>query len=309
MSNEDLYKVLGVDRNAEEAEIKKAYRKLARELHPDRNKGNPKAEERFKKVSAAYAVLGDKEKKKLYDQYGPDGLRDGFDPEMWKRYSGYGSRGASAYTNTGEDFGGFSGFGGMEDIFETLFGNARRAHRARAASWDMGGQEKAPDIKSKIKIELLDAVLGRELQIVVPVEGERRKLKVKIPKGIEEGQSIRLKGQGAKRGGSSGDMILEVSIAEDTQYTRNNMDLEKEERVKFSTAYLGGTVEVETPWGNGKVKVPERTNGGKKIRIKGHGVRKGERRGDLYVKIVVEVPSESSKEMKEAVERLKELGA
>ena len=211
MKSEDLYTILGVAKDAPAVEIKKVYRKLARELHPDRNKGNKEAEERFKKVSAAYAVLGNAEKRKLYDKYGIDGLRDGFDPKMWERAQGFGGRGAGRARQQGEpvDFGGFTGFGGMEDIFETLFGrNAYQRGQARRHEWDMSVPARGPDVKSQMEVELLDAVLGRELQIVVPIEGERHNLKVKLPRGIESGKSIRLKGQGGRGAGDPGDLIV-----------------------------------------------------------------------------------------------------
>jgi molecular chaperone DnaJ len=148
MAKDDLYEILGVSRGASETEIKKAYRKLARELHPDRNKNNKQAEERFKKVSAAYAVLGNKEKRKLYDQFGVDGLRDGFDPQKWRQYGG-GFTGewppsGRGYQSQNFDFGGFSGFGALEDIFESLFGGGprgRAAGRAGARNWGFGQQE------------------------------------------------------------------------------------------------------------------------------------------------------------------------
>ena len=169
MSNEDLYAVLGVSRSASKEEIKKAYRKLARELHPDRNQENKSAEERFKKVSAAYAVLGDEEKRKMYDQYGIDGLRDGFDPNMWKRYGGYADRGSGGRVETnfggGFDFGGFQGFGAMEDIFESLFGKrgGRGRRKAENTAWGGGIPEKGAQVRSVLEIELMDAILGREL--------------------------------------------------------------------------------------------------------------------------------------------------
>ena len=131
MSQEDFYNILGVQKGASKDDIKKAYRKLARKLHPDRNKDDKVAEERFKKVSAAYAVLGDQEKRKMYDQFGIDGLRDGFDQNAWRQYGGgfTNSRNSGAGNSGGFggfDFGGFEGFGAMEDIFENLFGGQRR---------------------------------------------------------------------------------------------------------------------------------------------------------------------------------------
>ena len=297
--NEDFYKVLGVSRSASKEEIKKAYRKLARELHPDRNKEDRNAEEKFKKVSAAYAVLGDEEKRKLYDKYGVDGLRDGFDPNMWSQYGG-GVSGKKGNANQGSfDFGGFEGFGAMEDIFESLFGQKRR--RQHSTTWNR--KEKGPKVKSTLEVELMDVVLGRELQVIVPIEGERRNLKVKIPQGIEDGKSIRLKEQGArsKTGGDNGDLHLEIRIKRDKIYERNGNDLYKKEMFTLGEVYHGVIKEIETPWGRVKINVPKGTQGGSKLRLKGKGVKKGKEAGDLYVNVAIMVPKGISKETEEAV--------
>jgi curved DNA-binding protein len=312
MLKEDLYGILGVEKGAAEGEIKKAYRKLARELHPDRTKGNKVAEERFKKVSAAYAVLGNAEKRKLYDKYGIDGLRDGFDPAVWERAQGFG-RGGGGRSEYGQqervDFGGFTGFGGMEDIFETLFGNASYGGRgARRGSGGWGGEadQKAYETRSHMEVDLLDAVLGRELAIVVPIEGERKSLKVKLPQGIESGQSIRLRGQGghAGRRGARADLIIEIEIKENEVYTRKGMDLIKREDVTVGNAFFGGPLSVETPWGKGKVNVPAGTRGGRRLRIRRHGVRAGEVAGDLYVQINIVLPENRDATTEEAVREL-----
>lgn len=317
MANEDLYGVLGVSRGADEKEIKKAYRRLARELHPDHTKGDKAAEERFKKVSAAYAVLGDREKRKLYDQYGIDGLRDGFDPEMWRRYGGgFGGRPGTGARPQGVefDFGGFSGFGSLEDVFESLFGGSgfgrRGAVRGRGASpFDI----RAPgaQVQSVIEVDLLDAVLGRELQIAVPIGPEQRKLKVKVPRGIEDGQSMRLKGQGAKspEGGPAGDLLLEIRIRDHPRYRRTGMDLEVREVITVGQAYRGTSLPVETPWGKVKVTVPAGTQGGQRLRVKGHGVRKGRggESGDLYVQLSIRIPTQQGPEVEEAIEKLEQM--
>jgi len=309
MLTEDLYRILGVEKSATEGEIKKVYRKLARELHPDRNKGNKEAEERFKKVSAAYAVLGKPEKRKLYDKYGVDGLRDGFDPAVWERAQGFGRRPGGG---SGEpvDFGGFSGFGGMEDIFETLFGGAARGGRGtRRVQWGGDPRGTAVETRSHMEVDLLDAVLGRDLQIVVPIDGERRSLKVTLPKGIESGQSIRLRGQGGSAGrrGVRGDLIIEIQVKENDIYARKGMNLIKREDVTAGHAFFGGPLSVETPWGKGKVNVPAGTRGGNRLRIKGHGVRVGESSGDLYVQLNIVLPERRDAAAEDAVRKLEAL--
>ncbi|MDD5308136.1 MAG: J domain-containing protein [Deltaproteobacteria bacterium] len=319
MAEEDLYKILGVDRDTSETEIKKVYRKLARELHPDRNRNNKAAEERFKKVSAAYAVLSNKEKRKLYDEFGVDGLRDGFDAARWRECREWGARrpgapwpGDGRQTCADEDLGGFSGFGSMEDIFESLFGGGRvRTGGARRSSpfggyGDWPAENPGAQVKSVLEVELLDAVIGRELEIVVPMGHERRKLKVTLPQGVEDGQIIRLKGQGGRtgRGGPAGDLLLEIRIKPDPAYQRQGLDLVKRETVTVGQAYHGVVVKVETPWGQGKLTIPPGTQGGQKMRLKGQGVRRGAARGDLYVQIGIRVPTRQDEQTAAAVDKL-----
>ena len=316
MGSEDLYKVLGVSRSADEKEIKKAYRKLARELHPDRNKDNPAAEERFKKVSAAYAVLSDKEKRTLYDQYGIDGLRDGFDPNMWKRYGAGqagGPSGFDGFPGGGFDMGGFSGFGSLEDIFENLFGGAAGpgpgrggAGRGGARRGGWAAPRKGSDIKTVLEVELMDAVLGRELTITIPMGEKNRRLKVTVPQGIEDKKTIRLKGQGEQgpMGGPSGDLMLEIRIKKDKQYERKGFDIYTSKKITLGQAYKGERVPVQTPWGEVTVKVPEFTQGGSTLRLKGKGVRRGGREGDIYVRMDIKVPKEKDEETLKMIEEL-----
>jgi DnaJ-class molecular chaperone len=302
---EDFYRILGVQKGASKDEVKKAYRKLARELHPDRNKDNKDAEERFKKVSAAYAVLGDEEKRKLYDQYGVDGLRDGFDPNMWRQYGGgFGSDFGGKSSGGGFDFGGFEGFGAMEDIFESLFGNRGRGRRRTTTTWAQG--EKGANVRSALEVELMDVILGRELQVIVPIENERKNLKVKIPKGIEDGKSIRLKAQGArsKNGGKSGDLILQIRVKNDKEYERHRNDLYKKEKLTIGEAYNGIVKDVSTPWGPVKITVPKGTQGGSKLRLRGKGIQKGEESGDMYIQVVITIPSKRDKKTEEAIKNI-----
>ncbi|MBN2343307.1 MAG: DnaJ domain-containing protein [Deltaproteobacteria bacterium] len=302
--NNDLYEELGLSKNASESEIKKAYRKLAREYHPDRNKDNPLAEEKFKKVAAAYAVLSDQKKKSLYDKYGIDGLRDGFDENQWRQYGG---GGGSPFGDV--NFGGFSGFGGMESIFETLFGGGGRTRRSPASGvppWSASGGQKGADVKSTLEIDMMDAVMGKELELLVPVAGEQKKLKVKIPKGIESGKSIRLKNQGEKGafGGASGDLLLELKIRDNGPYRRQGDNLVAEQSITLGQAYFGDTINVETPWGEGKLRIPPHTQGGTKMRVKGHGIRRGEVKGDLFVQINIRVPTGDSKKLEELIKKI-----
>ncbi|MCP4604998.1 MAG: DnaJ domain-containing protein [Proteobacteria bacterium] len=311
MTDGDLYRILEVSRGATEAEIKKAYRKLARELHPDKNKDNKRAEERFKKVSAAYAVLGDKEKRKIYDKYGIDGLRDGFDAEAWQQYGGGFKRWPprGAYQRGTTDFGGFEGFGALEDIFEGLFGSegkGRTRGRPRKKSWGMG--EQGGQIKSELEVEMMDAIKGRELDIVLPMDNKKKKLKVKVPRGIESGQTIRLKGQGQEstNGGPPGDLHLKIKIKKDREYERKEINLIKKEQITVGQAYNGAVIPVDTPWGKVNLSVPRGTQGGQKLRLKEKGVKKGKETGDLFIQIAIVIPKKRDEETKKAVEILEE---
>ena len=312
MNTEDLYKILGIERGAKKEEIKRAYRKLARKLHPDRNKNDKKAEEQFKKVSAAYAVLGDDEKRSLYDKYGIDGLRDGFDPNMWRHYGGGGQRGFGNQNRSEErgfggfEFGGFQGFGAMEDIFENLFGGRGRTRRNRENAWNK--EKKGSNVTSTLEVELMDIIHGKELQIIVPIKEERRQLKVKIPQGIGEGKNIRLKEQGAKSesGGPAGDLILEIKMRKDRNYERRGDDLYKKEKITVGEAYSGIAKKMETPWGEIKMTIPKGTQGGSTMRIKGKGIKRGNTQGDLYIQIAITIPTNREEKTKEAIERLEE---
>ncbi|MBN2803414.1 MAG: DnaJ domain-containing protein [Deltaproteobacteria bacterium] len=311
--NDDLYKELELQKGASPAEIKKAYRNLAKKYHPDTNKDNPDAEDKFKKISAAYAVLSDKKKKDLYDKYGSDGLRDGFDPTYYGRNS-----------YAGGDFGGFSGFGGMESIFETLFGGGggRKSRRSYSGGspFQSGdpfggaspfggsprGMQKGQDVKTTLKISLLDSVIGRELDIIVPVGSDKRNLKVKIPPGIKDGKNIRLKNQGALSnfGGPSGDLILEINIADDPVYERKGDNLITHQQITLAQAYYGDKINVVTPWGKGNLTLPPLTQGGSKLRVKGHGIRTANSKGDLIVVFNIKIPAEKSDELSELVDKM-----
>ena len=311
---EDLYKVLGAERKAPADEIKKAYRKLARRYHPDRNKNNPGAEERFKKISAAYAVLGDEKKRSMYDQYGIDGLRDGFDPEVWQRYGSGGMPGGGA--GQGVDFGGFSDLGSMGDLFESLFGGMGGSGFG-SGGFNVGGGGfpgsrgrpsggNGADVQSTVAVELMDTILGKDLSLAFNIEGQRKELKVTIPRGIEEGQKIRLKGQGTRSpfGGAAGDLILTIEVRTDSDYKREGMNLIKKQRIDIPIAYSGGKVPVDTPWGGLQVNVPPGTSSGKKLRIKGKGVHKGQQKGDLYVELMLQLPDSRSAELDSLMETL-----
>ncbi|MBW2278101.1 MAG: hypothetical protein JRF63_11440, partial [Deltaproteobacteria bacterium] len=251
--------------------------------------------------------------RKLYDKYGIDGLRDGFNPEMWQRYGGFGSQpGRAGRAPSGTDFGGFSGFGSLEDVFESLFGGAgfsQRGASARGGAGPFDMRTPGAQVHSVIEIDVLDAVLGRELQIVVPISGERRKLKVKVPQGIGDGQTMRLRGQGAhsQAGGPAGDLLLEIKIREPGRYRRAGNDLVVRESVTVCQAYRGTSLPLETPWGRVVVTVPAGTQGGQKLRVKGHGVRGSGAAGDLFVQLSIRIPTARDTNVEEAIDKLEQM--
>jgi curved DNA-binding protein len=309
MRNDELYQLLGVNKTANEVEIKKAYRKLARELHPDSNKGNKQAEEKFKKVSAAYAVLSDKKKRTLYDEFGLDGLRDGFDPQMYRKYAnrGTGPRGSTwGNSETQEyDLGGFEGFGALEDIFESLFGRKKEAGRRSQGEYDRGGKE-VNETKYVLEVDFIEAVVGKEKQIQVNVDGEIKRLLVTLPQGVDSGKVLRLKGQGERKIGGSGnsDLLIEIRVKDDKKYEKIGMDLKKAQKLTIGQAYHGAQVPVETPWGKVNVTIPPKTQSGKVLRLKGQGIRNKKEMGDLYVVVHIQIPTKGTKEEEQLIEKL-----
>jgi len=296
MPQSDLYRVLGLSKGASDAEIKKSYRKLARELHPDRNPGDKAKEDRFKEVAAAYDVLSDSKKRGLYDQYGAEGLREGFDPAA---YEAYRQRGA------GGGFGGFGGesfdFGGgmpfdLGDLLGGLGGRGRRPQGPRAGA----------DIEATLTLDLPDAILGAERELGLP-DGP---VKVRIPAGARPGTKLRIRGKGrpGTRGGPQGDLILTVDVAPHDWFSfgpEGDDDLHLRLPIGVAEAYLGAKVEVPTPAGSVTVKIPPGTDHGAKLRLREKGLaRKGHARSDLIVHVELRAPKERSPELDEAFERI-----
>ncbi|NIQ98132.1 MAG: J domain-containing protein [Desulfuromonadales bacterium] len=295
----DYYQVLGLDKNAGEDEIKKAYRKLALKYHPDKNPGDSKAEERFKEITEAYAVLSDPEKKRQYDQFG--------DADFQQRYS---QEDIFRGFDVGDIFREF-GFG-TEDIFGTIFGGQGRAGGS-PFGFDARQQRavKGQDYSMRIDIPFRQAILGGERQISYRHGASSEQIKVRIPPGVENGQKLRVAGKGgpSPQGGPAGDLFLEIHVQPDRVFSRSGDDLEVAVKVPFSGACLGTSVEVPTLEGTKKVKVPAGMQSGGKIRLKGHGVpRLQGARGNLFAIIEIEVPKPLTEEQKEAVEHLRRVG-
>ena len=350
MSKRDYYKVLDVPKTATEAEIKKAYRRLAMKYHPDRNPGDTEAEERFKEAKEAYEVLTEPAKRAAYDQYGHAGVDAAAGARGWS-----GSNPADAFSDI---------FG---DVFGDIFGAARRGGRAQVF--------RGADLRYELELDLREAVFGHTVQIEVPklVECETchgtgaakgsspgacdacggsgqvrisqgffqlqqtrpkcrgagtivrnpcdtcfgqgrvrrtRKLSVKVPPGVDTGDRIRLAGEGeaGRNGGPPGDLYGEVHVREHPIFERDGEHLSCEVPISFAIAALGGSVEVPTLDGNVVLKIPAETQSGRVFRLRDKGVKpvRGNARGDLFCRVVVETPVHLSAEQRELVRKLDE---
>lgn len=352
MSSRDLYAILGVERGASPDDIKKAYRKLARKLHPDVNPGDKDAEERFKEVSAAFEVLGDARKREVYDEFGEEGLKTGFDPEQARAYRDWQRRAEAtgAFRYGPADF--RSAEFDLGEIFgDVVDGTGAFSRRPRA--------QRGADIESQMQVSFRDAILGteRDLAFARPSEcpackgsgteetkapqtcpecrgsgyrsvaqgplafravcttcgglgeqpgpacktcggagevGGTARLKVKVPPGINDGQAIRLPGQGmpGRGGGPPGDLFIRVSVMPHALLHKQGRDLHLEVPVTVGEAMLGAKIDVPTLSGNIKLTIPPSSQSGTKLRLKGKGVPAsgGQPAGDFYVELRVQVP-------------------
>jgi curved DNA-binding protein len=300
MDYHDYYKTLGVGRNASDAEIKKAYRKLARQYHPDINPGNTTAEAKFKEINEAYEVLSDKDKREKYDRFGRD----------WQRYQQGGPGGGFNWGDYagGSPFGGAGG-GDFSDFFETLFGGGGPRTSGRGgAGFRMDGQP----VEHEVEITLDEAFSGtqRTLQFSSS-NGQPRTINVKIPAGVDNGSRVRVAGEGAPGigGGKRGDLFLIIRVAPNGRFERRGDDLETSVAADLYTMLLGGLVRVPVMGGKTiSLNVPAGTQNGRKFRITGQGMprlRAPETRGDLFVKLDVQLPAKISDRERALFEELR----
>ena len=356
MAAKDLYQVLGLGRSTTQEEIKKAYRRLARRHHPDVNPGNKDAEERFKEISRAHDILSDPEKRKLYDEFGEQGVAAGFDATRARAQS---QRYEWQQGTAGPFAGGFGRYENLEDVFGDLFGGAARP-----------GPQVGQDLETTAEIGLLDAIRGVSTQLTIerpepcaacagsgyaagseavcpecqgrgrvqlgrgPIafgrtcarcggagrvgvrpcttcNGTRQtkrheRLSVHIPAGVDTGSRVRVAGKGipGSGGAAPGDLYILVHVRPHPLLERRDSDLYLDVPVTVGEASLGGTISVPTPDGQVRVRVPAGSQSGKLLRIRGHGVPalKGGSRGDLYVRLMVQVPSDSSETVRQAIQ-------
>ena len=304
MASRDYYDILGVSKNASDGELKRAYRKLAMKYHPDRNPNKKEAEERFKEINEAYAVLSDKEKRKQYDTFGAEGFRQRFTQEDIFRGFDFDDILSNLFGGRGKREFRFGGKGGSDfgDFFSGQYG-----HR------DMGRMpQKGEDVLYELTISLEEAAFGGEKRISYRKNGRVEEVSVKIPRGIPSGKRLRLTGKGieGKNGGPPGDLYLQVSIAEHPIFSRERDDLIVEREINFSEAVLGTTIEVPTLEGMKKVKIPPGTQSHTKMRLKGLGIPhfQKEGKGDEYVKVIVRIPNRVTEKSRGLIQELAKEG-
>ena len=291
MAQRDYYEVLGVKKGASMDELKRAYRKLAVKYHPDKNPGDKQAEERFKEINEAYAVLSDPKKKEQFDQFGSSNFHQRFSQE--DIFRGFNV----------DDMFRDQGFG-TDDIFSRIFGDAVRRQRGGGGRMAAKGE----DFSMEVQVTFRDAYDGAEKRIAFMRDGVREELSVKIPAGIESGAKLRVAGRGGagRMGGPAGDLFLTVIAGADPLFQREGADIVLTHEVRFSEAALGGAIEVPTMAGHKRIKIPAGIQPGTKVRLKGLGFplvgQQG--RGDMYVRIAVHVPEKLNHAQRELIERL-----
>jgi DnaJ-class molecular chaperone len=293
---QDPYQELGVSRTASADEVRRAFRKLAKELHPDRNPGDKKSEERFKRVSAAFDIVGDEDKRKKFDR----GEINADGHEVPRGFSGGFGGGASPGGNPFQNGGQGVHFEGVDlnDILGEMLGRGRGGHPGAGAG---GFERRGSDVRAELEIELEDAVQGAKKRISF---SDGRVIDVNIPKGAAEGQVLRLKGQGAPGRSGPGDALIELTIRPHPVFRREGDALVMDVPVSVPDAVLGGKVEASTPDGPVSLTIPRNSNSGTTLRLKGRGLfdaRSG-RRGDLLARLMVTLPEKADPELEKFAE-------
>jgi DnaJ-class molecular chaperone len=318
----DPYEVLGVTRSASATDVKSAFRRLAKKLHPDANKHDPKAASRFAELNAAYEIVGDKDKRKAFDNGEIDaegkprfqgfegfsrqpGGGGGFDQEGGFRTFTFGPEGFQA---AGSGAGARGGFGGFEDILKDVFGARGAAGRGRRGAHfepeDFGAAAGGRDITAALSITLAEAAKGVKKRVQLPTGKE---VEVKIPAGLDEGQQIRLKGQGQSgAGGRTGDLLITVSVTPHPLFQRDGADLRLDLPVTLYEAVLGGKVRVPTLEGTVELAIPAGTNSGRTFRLKGKGFPGKERKGDLLASVRIVLPEGQDGDLEELMRKWRE---
>lgn len=313
MEYKDYYKVLGVSRSASEDEIKRAYRKLALQYHPDRNPGNKQAEERFKEINEAYQVLSDPQKRARYDQLGESytrwqqrGAPGGFNWEDWFSTSPGGGNTRVHVGDLSDLFGGMGNMGGLGDFsefFRRIFGGMGEVGSTPRS----GGGPAAPGYQQELTISLQEAYSGTTRRIDV----DGRRLEVKIPAGARTGTKVRVPEAVQPPNGRKADLYLVIKVADDPRFRREGNDLYTDVSIDLYSAVLGGEVQVPTPAGNVLLTIPAGVQPGQKIRLAGRGmpqIKNPDRKGDLYVVLKVKLPRNLTPEQRSMFQKLAQMG-
>jgi curved DNA-binding protein len=301
----DYYQELGVARDASEDEIKKSFRKLAAKLHPDKHAGDKKTEARFKTVNRAYQVLSDPKKRKLYDEFGEDGLREGFDADAARAYRrAAGAGGRVRFRRNG------GGGGGLEDLFGAEGGGANIGDlfgdlfRNRSAGRGQTSAMRGSDIASEVTVDFVSAVQGAELRLTLQDGGEP--VTVRIPSGAGDGDKVRIPGHGAPGmfGGPPGDLVLAIRVRPHPFFEREGLDLHLDLPITVGEAFRGAKIRVPTPSGDVTLTVPKHAQSGQTVRLKGRGVKRKNDQGDLYVRFLIKLPDSDAPELAKAIDTL-----
>jgi curved DNA-binding protein len=295
----DYYKILGIDKSATEAEVKKAFRKLARKYHPDLNPNDKEAEQKFKEINEANEVLSHPENRKKYDQYGEDWKHS---EEFEKARQQQSQRGSQQ----GGGFGGFEGFSGggdYSDFFESLFGGRSAGGRRRTTN------TKGTDFNAELQLDLKDVYTTHKRELTI----NGKKIRLTIPAGVENGQQIKIGGLGGEgmNGGPKGDLYITFTITNHTKFKLDKHNLYSTVDIDLYTAILGGEITVDSFDGKVKLKVIPGTQNGTKIKLKGKGFpvyKKEGHFGDLYIEYHIKIPSSLTEKEKELFEELSKLG-
>jgi curved DNA-binding protein len=317
MEYRDYYNILGVNKSASEKDIKKAYRRLARQYHPDMNPDDKQAEEKFKQINEAYQVLSDPEKRQKYDQLGADwqryqqagGRPGGFD---WSRWTTGGGPGYDVRYGTAEDLGDlFGSGGGFSDFFRQIFGGgfAGGERGFRSEPYYARRPQRGQDYEQEVEITLEEAYHGTTRML----EKDGRRLQIKIPPGARSGTKIRFAGEGApsEYGGQPGDLYLRVKVMPAPRFERKGADLYATVPVDLYTALLGGKARVDTLSGPVSLNIKAGTQNGQTIRLSGKGMPKLRQEGaygDLYVEIDVRLPTDLTPRQRELLEEMRQAG-
>ena len=305
MAKRDYYAVLGVARSASTEEIKSTYRRLVRKYHPDVSGNDKGATERFKQVQEAYEVLGDTEKRRAYDRFGHASahMGRGTDPAWGQTWNAGGAGSRASHFDISDIFGG-GGEGGLEDVFAQVRHSRNRRVRGRRPAAQQGA-----DIEHKVQVTFDEAIAGTERDVITTIRGpmgkeSRERLTVKIPAGVGNGSKIRLRGRGQPGvGGKNGDLIITTDVEGHRYFQREGDDIYLEVGLTIAEAVLGGRIDVPTLSGMTTVTIPPGTSGGKRLRLKGKGVRsyKTEKTGDMYLNLKIVAPGDLDEESRDVL--------